>query len=87
MAIDTAEKRRAAAKVGRKFLAPGVTPNVAKDQEWRREVGWGYPGIIVSPFVGVKELVSLGDERRVAGLEDLRTIDSLEDQRRVTRFG
>lgn len=44
MAIDTREKR--ASLVGiLPFLSVGVTPNASKDQEWRQEAGWGYPGI------------------------------------------
>ncbi len=44
MAIDSAEKRKAVAGIpGLPFL--GVTPNSAKDVEWRQEVAWGYPGI------------------------------------------
>ena len=27
-------------------MSVGVTPNSGKDQEWRQEVGWGYPGIL-----------------------------------------
>ena len=41
MAVGTAEKRRAVSGIG--WLLPGVTPNAAKDEEWRREVGWSCP--------------------------------------------
>jgi hypothetical protein len=44
-AIDSAEKRRSIS--GIPFLMPGVTPNIAKDQEWRQEAGWCYSGILV----------------------------------------
>ena len=44
MAIDTAEKRKAVAGIPF-HLFLGVTPNVAKDVEWRQEAAWGYPGI------------------------------------------
>ena len=44
MAIDSAEKRRAIS--GIHYIAgPGVTPLAGKDQEWRQEAGYGYPGI------------------------------------------
>lgn len=33
-------------------ISPGVTPNAAKDQEWRQEAGHGYPGILAA---GVSE--------------------------------
>lgn len=45
-AIDSAEKRKSIS--GIPLLIPGVTPNVAKDQEWRQETGWCYSGIEVS---------------------------------------
>lgn len=48
MAIDTAEKRRAASVISFYPLGPGVTPNASKDQEWRQEAGYGYPGILAS---------------------------------------
>jgi len=44
MAIDTAERRRAARYVTTR-RSPAVTPNAAQDVEWRQESGWGYPGI------------------------------------------
>jgi hypothetical protein len=40
--LDTAEKRRAAAGMPCSPMGPGVTPNSAKDLQWRREVAWGY---------------------------------------------
>ncbi len=44
MAIDSREKR--ASVVGINYLSgPSPTPNAAQDQEWRQEVGYGYPGI------------------------------------------
>lgn len=43
--IDNAEKRRSAAGVPFLPLGVGVTPNVAKDEEWREQVGWSYSGI------------------------------------------
>ena len=46
MAIDTAEKRRSAFNNFQlRTACPGVTPDVAKDAEWRKEAGWGYSGI------------------------------------------
>lgn len=45
MAIDTAEKRKSTAAAGCVWMAPGVTPNSDKDQEWRQQSGWGYSGI------------------------------------------
>lgn len=46
MAIDTREKRQAVVGISFYFVGPNVTPNVAKDVEWRQEAGWGYPGIL-----------------------------------------
>ena len=44
MAIDTREKRQSV--VGISFYCNvGVTPNLAKDLQWRAEVAWGYPGL------------------------------------------
>ena len=52
MAIDTAERRRAAGALrGRILRGPGVTPNVDKDVEWRSEAGWSYPGILAGSTV------------------------------------
>lgn len=46
MAIDTAEKRRSAAGVSvLGMLGGSVTPNAAKDVEWRQQAGWSYSGI------------------------------------------
>ena len=50
MAIDTREKRQSV--VGIQYLSgPSPTPNAAKDQEWRQEVGYGYSGILVAALV------------------------------------
>lgn len=46
MAIDTAERRRSAAGVPFLPVGPGVTPNAAKDQEWRQQAAWSYGGIL-----------------------------------------
>ncbi len=47
MAIDSREKR--ASIVGINYLSgPSPTPDVAKDQEWRQEVGYSYSGILAS---------------------------------------
>lgn len=48
MAIDSAEKRRAAANLHHR-VGPGVTPNASKDAEWRTQVGYGYSGIAAGP--------------------------------------
>lgn len=48
MAIDTAEKRKAISGIGFPGLIPGVTPNAAKDAEWRQQAGWLYSGIAVA---------------------------------------
>jgi hypothetical protein len=45
MAIDTAEKRKSSLCFGGPWLLPGVTPNAAKDAEWRRQGLWAYSGI------------------------------------------
>lgn len=56
MAIDTAEKRKSAAAVWHTQI-PGVTPNAAKDQEWRQQSGWGYSGILAGGVVLVANAV------------------------------
>ena len=54
MAIDTAERRRAVAALsGAHSFGPGVTPNSSKDEEWRQEAGYSYPGISASTAVGL----------------------------------
>lgn len=50
MAIDSAEKRKSLVGIVQ-FMPVGVTPNVAKDAEWRQEAGWGYPGIAAGAVV------------------------------------
>lgn len=45
MAIDSAEKRKSISGIW--MGIPGVTPNSAKDSEWRQEAGWSYGGIAV----------------------------------------
>ena len=42
MTLDTPEKRRTTAAVGRAD-PPGATPNAAKDAAWRAQVAGGYP--------------------------------------------
>ena len=46
MAIDTAERRQAAAHIGRFWSGAGVTANAAPDTEWRHEAARMYPGIL-----------------------------------------
>lgn len=46
MAIDTAERRKSVAGIHGPWTGTGVTPNSGKDQEWRQEAGYGYPGIL-----------------------------------------
>lgn len=43
MAIDTAEKRKSISGIHLYASGPGVTPNAAKDNEWRKEAGYAYP--------------------------------------------
>ena len=65
MAIDTAEKRRSAAGVPFYLFGPGVTPNAAKDVEWRQQSAWSYSGINPNPPVAVtfiKERMTLGSK-------------------------
>lgn len=45
MAIDSREKRASAVGIT-SVMSIGLTPNASKDQEWRQEAGWGYPGIL-----------------------------------------
>ena len=60
MAIDTREKRQAAAVVSHQFMGPNVTPTAAKDGEWRQEVAWGYPGILVGAVAAVPLRMLMG---------------------------
>lgn len=48
MAIDNAAKRRSVAGVGFPLISPGLTPNVAKDTDWKQQVAHSYSGIIMS---------------------------------------
>ena len=50
MAIDTAEKRKAISGIWFQSI-PGVTPNVAKDVEWRQQSGRGYSGIAPGGYI------------------------------------
>jgi len=45
MAIDSREKRQSISGISVYFNL-GVTPNASKDQEWRQEAGYGYPGVL-----------------------------------------
>ena len=56
MAINTAERRRSAAGTMSMF-APSVTPNAAKDQEWRQQGLWKYSGILAGAEVFVASAV------------------------------
>ena len=52
MAIDTAEDRKSVAGVGF-YIFLGVTPNAAKDVEWRYQAGYSYSGVVgAAPPVG-----------------------------------
>ena len=51
MAIDSREKRQSIS--GIPVLIPGVTPNAAKDQEWRQEVARSYSGIAAGAGGGI----------------------------------
>lgn len=59
MAIDTAEKRRTIAGIP---FGWGITPEVAKDSEWRRQVGWSYS------IVAAAGLTTAEDRRSAAGI-------------------
>ena len=52
MAIDTRERRQAASVISMYWKGPTPTPTAAKDQEWRQEVAWGYPGILAIGAAG-----------------------------------
>ncbi len=62
MAIDSAEKRRAAGGTPAIPLTPGVTPNVAKPAAWRAQSGWDYAYAGTPPPSGGtgRDRVSLG---------------------------
>jgi len=59
MAIDTAERRKSVSGVWIP-LVPGVTPNSAKDQEWRQESNWSYSGILASTVVAGPPVEPIG---------------------------
>lgn len=64
MAIDTAEKRKSISGI-HSVISPGVTPNSAKDAEWRKEVGHSYSGIATAaPVVVTVQLFPLPNIRR-----------------------
>jgi hypothetical protein len=72
MAIDTAEKRRAVAGIGIVIFGPGVTPNATPDQEWRQEVGWGYPGILAGEAeLAVATSTRIPSEPRIATIPSM----------------
>ncbi len=58
MAIDTPSKRRSAA--GSLPAMPGVTPNMAKDNTWRKQAAWLYSGIPAVVWA-YGNIVRLGD--------------------------
>lgn len=65
MAIDTAEKRRSVGGVPFFVFGPGVTPNIAKDAEWRQQSGWSYSGIPAStPGGGGQYIINWRRRRR-----------------------
>jgi hypothetical protein len=81
LAIDSAEKRRSISGIAFLPLIPGVTPNVAKDIEWRQQAAWSYSSGDVSG-----EQPSL-DQYTVSGrtVEDLFTPATLDYPSHVTR--
>ncbi len=65
MAIDDREKRQSV--VGINYLSgPSPTPNVSKDQEWRQEAGYGYPGIAAAS-VGGRIMGAIAGQGGLAG--------------------
>jgi hypothetical protein len=63
VAIDSAEKRKSVAGITL-LWGPGVTPNVAKDAEWRQQAGYGYSGISAGAVV-----VTVGNNSQVFRFE------------------
>jgi len=59
MAIDTREKRQSAASITMYWTGANVTPNAAKDQEWRQEAAWGYSGILAAGAAAGPQLRTL----------------------------
>lgn len=53
MAIDSREKRQSISGV-HLYIIPGITPTAGKDQEWRQESGFGYPGILAGGLAAGK---------------------------------
>jgi hypothetical protein len=41
-------------------MGPNVTPTVAKDQEWRQESGYSYPGILAGEEIIVEVIAGSG---------------------------
>lgn len=71
MAIDSPEKRKSISGLPHVVMIPGVTPNAAKDQEWRQESGWGYSGVLaaappIPPVLGAAPsgFIVIGKENR-----------------------
>lgn len=66
MAIDDAEKRRSVVGV-HYYMAIGVTPNAAKDEQWRTQAGYSYSGLIAEagqPFMVRSQGVPTGSGSR-----------------------
>lgn len=92
MALDTREKRASA--VSLTPSAPNtVTPNAAKDQEWRQESGWGYSGITIGlPVAGtvaltlpLRSIALTLPERSISVILAQRSIELGLPERSVTR--
>ena len=61
MPVDTREKRAATAGIHIQVMAgPGVTNAVAKDNEWRKEVGYAYPIVAAAVTTTAARLPLMG---------------------------
>jgi len=84
MAIDTAEKRKSITGIHLYAAGPGVTPNVAKDAEWRKEAGYSYPLTAAPPPAGaVTIIVRLGQGLAVDSFDPSEKIILVGGRRRL----
>ena len=84
MAIDTAEKRRSVSGIPFLPLGPGVTPELAKDAEWRQQVGWSYSGI---PAATVSVAATWTHQTATARITGTQTSAGSFGQTSAGRFG
>jgi len=79
MAVDTRQKRQAAAHEGMPFFGGGVHPSGTIGQAQRQAAAWSYSGILASALTPIL----LPSIRRIFALDDARKVFQFDDGRRV----